>query len=123
MIDRMYRDRERQRAAERRWYEANKARVAEKKDRKRARLREMVRQAKEVPCADCGVRYPYYVMDLDHVTDDKAMIVSKLVNFGATERLRAEIAKCQAVCANCHRERTHRRSQSRRPGAQLMLEY
>ena len=104
-IGSMYRDRERQRAAERRWYEANKAKVAAKKDRKRERLREMVRRAKEVPCLDCGVRYPYYVMDLDHVTDDKAMIVSKLVNFGATERLRAEIAKYEAVCANCHRER------------------
>jgi hypothetical protein len=48
-------------------------------------------------------------MDLDHVDDDKVMIVSKLVNFGATQRVVDEIAKCEAVCANCHRERTHRR--------------
>jgi hypothetical protein len=88
----MYRDREAQRAAERRWYEANKAKVAAKKDRKRERLRALVRQAKDQPCTDCGLRYPYYVMDLDHVTDDKAMIVSKLVNFGATQRVLDEIA-------------------------------
>ena len=26
----------------------------------------LVRDAKNRPCADCGVQYPYYVMDLDH---------------------------------------------------------
>jgi hypothetical protein len=106
----MYRDRERQREAERRWYAANKQTVAAKKDRKRRRLRELVRAAKDRPCADCGVRYPYYVMDLDHVDGDKVMIVSKLVNFGATSRVVDEIAKCEAVCANCHRARTWRRA-------------
>ena len=107
-----YRDREQQRLAERRWYEANKAKVAAKKERKRQRLRELVRAAKDRPCADCGVRYPYYVMDLDHVDGEKAMIVSKLVNFGAVGRVLAEIEKCEAVCANCHRIRTW----SRMPG-------
>lgn len=99
---------ERQRQAERRWYAANKAKVAAKKDRKRERLREIVRAAKERPCADCGVSYPYYVMDLDHISGDKAMIVSKLVNFGAIGRLLAEIEKCEAVCANCHGVRDRR---------------
>ncbi len=102
----MYSDPERQRAAEREWYKANKAKVAEKKNRKRQRLREIVRSAKAVPCADCGCSYPYYVMDLDHIGEDKTMIVSKLVNFGATARLLAEIAKCEVVCANCHRARS-----------------
>ena len=106
----MYRNRERQREAERRWYEANRAKVAAKKDAKRRRLRELVRAAKDHPCADCGVAYPYFVMDLDHVGDDKVMIVSKLVNFGSTSRVLAELAKCEAVCANCHRVRTWRRS-------------
>jgi hypothetical protein len=26
----------------------------------------LIRQAKARPCADCGVLYPYYVMDFDH---------------------------------------------------------
>ena len=105
-----HRDRERQREAERRWYAANKASVAAKKDRKRARLRRLVQEAKSCPCADCGVTYPYYVMDFDHRDGtEKAMIVSKLVNFGATQRLLDEMAKCDVVCANCHRERSWRR--------------
>jgi hypothetical protein len=106
-----YRDPAEQRAAERRWYAANKAKVAAKKDRKRERLRDLVRTAKERPCADCDGSFPYYVMDFDHVADDKSALVSKLVNFGAVQRLLDEMDKCEVVCANCHRIRTWRRMQ------------
>ena len=109
-----YRDPADQRAAERRWYAANKAKVAAKKDRKRARLRQLVRETKSQPCADCGGTFPYYVMDFDHVGDDKSALVSKLVNYGATQRLLDEMAKCEVVCANCHRIRTwHRMTTAR----------
>lgn len=68
-------------------------------------MREIIREAKAVPCADCGQRYPYYVMDFDH-REDKVIIVSKLPERGSVAKLLAEIAKCDVVCANCHRERT-----------------
>ena len=55
--------------------------------------------------------YPYYVMDFDHVDGDKLMMSSDLVNFGGTAKLLAELAKCDVVCSNCHRERTFRRLQ------------
>jgi hypothetical protein len=106
-----YKDAERQREAERRWYRANRDRVFQKKNEKKARLRALVQQAKERPCADCGVEYPYFVMDFDHVEGEKAMIVSDLVNFGSTSRLLTELAKCEVVCSNCHRFRTWRRLQ------------
>ena len=70
-----------------------------------ARKRKLVRQAKDKPCADCGVFYPYYVMDFDHINGDKVDNVSQLNKF-TLEKLRAEIAKCEVVCSNCHRERT-----------------
>jgi hypothetical protein len=109
-------DRERQRAAERRWYHANKAKVLEKKRRKKDRLRALVRERKARPCADCGVSYPYYVMDFDHVTEDKVMIISKLVLRGATNLLMVELEKCEVVCSNCHRIRTHERLLARMAG-------
>ncbi len=76
----------------------------------RARLYSIIIEAKSVPCADCGVRYPPYVMDFDHRNP-----AEKLGNIGCGRkwgepRLRAEIAKCDVVCANCHRERTHGKS-------------
>ncbi len=104
-----YRDPGRQREAERKWYRENRQRVFEKKNRKKARLRDLVRAAKERPCVDCGNRFPYYVMDFDHVDGAKVMIVSKLANMGGTERLLKEIAKCEVVCANCHRVRSWNR--------------
>jgi hypothetical protein len=49
-------------------------------------------------------------MDFDHIGDDKTAAINKMVWRPVSEaRLRAEIAKCEVVCANCHRERTHRR--------------
>jgi hypothetical protein len=73
----------------------------------------MVIAAKSRPCADCGVQYPYYVMDFDHregVT--KEFSLHRIQN--ATKRaILREIAKCDVVCANCHRERTHQRSTRR----------
>lgn len=108
-----YKDASKQREAERRWYRENRERVFAKKNRKKAELRALARRAKERPCADCGVTYPYYVMDFDHVDGEKVMMISDLVNFGGTAKLLAELAKCDVVCSNCHRERTWRRLQRR----------
>ena len=61
---------------------------------------------------DCGQRYPYYVMDLDHVRGKKVMHVGSMASRRfSLEKLRQEIAKCDPVCANCHRVRTWNRSQ------------
>ena len=80
--------------------------------RRRQRLRERIIEAKAHPCVDCGVSYPYYVMDLDHRPgEEKTMNLAVWHKQGAggMEALNAEIAKCDPVCANCHRERTHNR--------------
>lgn len=74
----------------------------------RERLREYLRQQKDVPCTDCGVKYPYYVMQFDHLRD-KEYHISTLVNSNNMKKLQAELAKCEVVCANCHAERTYRR--------------
>jgi hypothetical protein len=56
------------------------------------------------PCSDCGRYYPYYVMDFDHKDPN-----TKIGNpFSLREDLiEQEILKCDLVCANCHRIRTH----------------
>jgi hypothetical protein len=59
------------------------------------------------PCMDCGVVYPYYVMDFDH-QHSKEFLISKAVAEGTSlEKIKKEIAKCHIVCSNCHRIRTH----------------
>lgn len=68
------------------------------------------RSAKDVPCADCGARYPHYVMEFDHREGEvKVRCVANL----RAKKLREELAKCDVVCANCHRVRTWTRKQQR----------
>ncbi|MEA1902174.1 MAG: hypothetical protein U9N56_01470 [Actinomycetota bacterium] len=103
--------RECSRVAWRRWYELadNKEHHLEvmrkRRKRRRERNRAIVRELKSVPCADCGGVFPFEAMDFDHL-EDKVGLISKLVFSVGEERLRAEIAKCEVVCANCHRIRT-----------------
>ena len=63
--------------------------------------------AKARPCADCKGRFDPVCMDFDHHDGKKFDIGS--MNTHAEETLLAEIAKCDVVCANCHRLRTQRR--------------
>lgn len=63
------------------------------------------------PCKDCGKIYPWYVMEFDHrngrTTGEKT--IAKCVGIGNMNLLCEEIKKCDIVCANCHRVRTHER--------------
>lgn len=95
----------------RKHYAANKPQYAARNKRTAEEKRAFIQAAKNVPCGDCGVSYPYYVMEFDHVRGLKAFNVSTAVQYNpGWERLKAEIAKCDVVCSNCHRERTYRRN-------------
>ena len=49
-------------------------------------------------------------MDFDHVNGDKLDdIFAMRMRTVSREAIAAEIAKCEVVCANCHRARTHMR--------------
>jgi 5-methylcytosine-specific restriction endonuclease McrA len=86
--------------------------IKERKRKHKEEMRSWVRELKSTtPCADCQLLFPYYVMDFDHVTDDKEKAISVAMNQGwSKSKLEEEIAKCELVCANCHRQRTHQRS-------------
>lgn len=70
---------------------------------------DQVRNAKSKPCADCGIEYPYYVMQFDH-TKEKLFNISQNITRVSMQTLMQEIAKCEVVCANCHAERTYLQS-------------
>jgi hypothetical protein len=74
-----------------------------------AARRAFVATMKDKPCMDCGVQYPSCVMEWDHRPGEiKLFTISQGVNRGRPlAELLAEIAKCDLVCANCHRIRTH----------------
>ena len=70
---------------------------------------EFLRELRRVPCKDCRGTFQPHQMDFDHrnpatksfgLTWARAMLAPR-------QRLLAEIAKCEIVCANCHAIRTY----------------
>lgn len=73
-----------------------------------ARMRAIIEERKAVPCADCGGRFDTVCMDFDHRPGEvKRFSIGDGKSYGEKVLL-AEIAKCDVVCANCHRLRTFR---------------
>lgn len=58
---------------------------------------------------DCGGRFPYYVMDLDHLRDKKFNLSDVSRHAHSIVKVKKEIEKCEVVCSNCHRVRTFTR--------------
>lgn len=94
--------------------ERNAGAVRSEKHSYIATNRKIIREAKNRPCTDCGVQYPYYVMQFDHVGDDKLFNIGAYGPTSKRSLLLDEIAKCEIVCANCHAERSYQRMQTRR---------
>ena len=67
---------------------------------------------KSDPCMDCGEKFASVAMDFDHVRGEKLTQISDMWSWGR-DRVLEEIAKCELVCANCHRVRTISRSQTK----------
>jgi len=89
---------------------AKRSRAKRSKANYRAR-KDYISKLKEKPCSDCKVQYPWYVMDFDHRPGEtKEFTIGQSPNI-AWDRILKEVAKCDVVCSNCHRERTYQRRQ------------
>lgn len=90
-------------------YRANRQYYRNRNAVARKEISKFIRSKKEQPCTDCGQEFPHFVMDFDHV-GDKEFNISSAVRFGKSiDTVTIEIEKCELVCANCHRIRTHAR--------------
>ncbi len=83
--------------------------------RSRARRYAEVEALKAAPCMDCGGTFPPECMDFDHVWGTKSLAVGVALQTRSMAFVRAEIAKCDLVCSNCHRIRTKKRKSRRDP--------
>ena len=82
--------------------------------KQKAHLHKYLRDLKaRTPCSDCKIQYPYYVMDFDHVRGKKHKNVMELVPTLSKKKIDEELAKCEIVCSNCHRARTHLRKSNK----------
>ena len=111
-----YKNVEDRKAASQRHYRANKQKYLDRNSRYRIEIQDFVHSIKEAsPCKDCGKSYPYYVMDFDHLDGyTKVREINYLSSTGRIGALKKELVKCEVVCANCHRIRTHERQLARK---------
>jgi transposase len=60
-------------------------------------------------CADCREDYPYWMLEFDHLPEyDKLFTIGgRRPRDFTLQQLEEEIAKCDIVCSNCHRNRTY----------------
>lgn len=76
--------------------------------------KKFIREYKQsLKCTDCGSSFPDFpeVIEFDHLdSSTKIAAVAQLLQFGhSIKKVKAEIKKCEPVCANCHRIRTVKR--------------
>lgn len=99
---------------QRQWRVANVDRVNGQARVRAAAGRRRVSELKNQPCLDCGGSFPPECMDFDHRPGEvKVSAVSALYTCSMSH-IEAEIAKCDLVCANCHRTRTKKRRNLKR---------
>ncbi|MFC6756653.1 MULTISPECIES: homing endonuclease associated repeat-containing protein [Haloarcula] len=93
-----------------RWHyknrEWNRERTLDRRERHRAWVYERKRQSEG--CIRCGEGDPA-CLDYHHRDDvGKQMSICEMVTYGySKEKLRAEMDKCELLCANCHRREHH----------------
>lgn len=100
-----YKSTEKQREYQRNWYQKNRAACLARSAFNKKKVKEFLNKIKDNPCTDCGIKYPPCAMDFDHLSDKSFTFAH--VTYLNHERLLKEIEKCELVCANCHRIRTH----------------
>ena len=105
---------DRDRDIQRRSYHKNAAKHRDKKNTRTRRLyverREFLNWLKEEQvCSDCHHAWPTFVLEFDHCPGVKKRF--SISDWARTSvplnDLQVEIAKCDLVCANCHRIRTY----------------
>jgi hypothetical protein len=70
-------------------------------------------------CKDCGYNTHLQALEFDHLDGtDKKHDVARMLNASYSfEAIAAEAAKCELVCANCHRVRTAERRATKKMSA------
>ena len=77
----------------------------------------LIRAFKNRPCVDCGGEFPPVCMDFDHKLWGKGTrkSMSERASRMPLDKLQAELQTCDVVCANCHRIRTEKQRDARKP--------
>lgn len=89
---------------------SQKAKTIDRQRSRRTKRRIHIQEIKaSATCMDCGEDYLYYVLEFDHRPDEIKLFNISMYGQYTLEDVKKEIAKCDIVCANCHKIRTWQR--------------
>lgn len=88
-------------------YRAERARQQMLRGRDKRRKLDLLKMGR--PCYDCGGMFPPESLDWDHLPGKEKKFNISQAQSRKIDDVIDEIAKCQLVCANCHRTRTAKR--------------
>lgn len=95
---------------DRKWYINNENRRTNlniSQNKRRIRNQDFVRDYKKSrSCEICGYNKTHHALEFHHISGDKKYSISTIRTL-SLETIKAEIAKCILICANCHRELHH----------------
>jgi hypothetical protein len=87
-----------------------KQKTIDRKRDRRNKIRKYIQEYKANKCCvDCGENYPYWILEFDHLGDKSFTIAQFSTKTTDLDVIKQEIAKCDIVCANCHKNRSFSR--------------
>ena len=94
---------------QRQWYQSNKEKIKAKSlvsnKVNRERVQEiLLRELEGKKCEHCG-EGDILVLEFDHLRDKQFTIGN--TQWESEDKIIEEVGKCQVLCANCHRRKTH----------------
>lgn len=97
--------------AQRNWYQKNKQRLIAKAKIKNISFRENIQKylleiLNKSSCIKCG-ETDILVLEFDHLHSKEFDISQSANKYKSFSEIEQEIKKCQILCANCHRKKTH----------------
>ena len=87
--------------------------MEETRRQRREERKAYINSKKDIPCDDCGRRFPHYCMDFHHLIEETKRPsigrkgFAEMLSKCSIKTIDEEIAKCVVVCACCHRIRHH----------------
>lgn len=84
--------------------------IRDQVQKRRVNRKVLLLEERGFTCMDCGYTGPPFVFDFDHRDPKEKTFGIASRGSGGIGKLREEANKCDLVCSNCHRIRTHKQT-------------